>query len=58
MMKYFIPISDELLLSDTEMKRYRMVPYNPDFILIRSTRKLAGKMKSNGHQRRNRYANN
>ncbi len=54
-MKYFIPVSDEVLFSDSDMKRYRMVPYNPDFIHIRAVRKPPCKLKHQGHSRRNRH---
>ncbi|MEH6625921.1 MAG: hypothetical protein V7739_05715 [Motiliproteus sp.] len=72
-MKYFIPVTDEQLFngsseaifsvsddelfSDSDMKRYRLVPYNPDFIHIRSIHKQPCKLKQRNHSGRNRHDN-
>ena len=38
-MKYFVPISDERLFNELDLNRYRLVPYHPDYLHVRSVRK-------------------
>ncbi|MCW8885903.1 MAG: hypothetical protein OQK12_11730 [Motiliproteus sp.] len=55
-MKYFVPLSDEMLFSDSDMKRYRLVPYNPDFIHIRSRKRCNEKPATATHIGRKQHA--
>ncbi len=56
-MKCFVPVSDDMLFSGEDLRRYRLVPWNPDFRHIKTHRQGVNREKQLHRRKRGRHEN-